>query len=181
MILFLSLRLCEKTRKHIFTFWRHLKIHMTIKIRAYAQARKLGPTLTCLFLSSVILWIWIFFLPMMPCSYRDNCWSQSTREVLLKGWERKYSPLPLTSVQRHSDTVIRLRTYARVHFSAQIWQRLLLLTGSKSNEVNAAKLRCGGSQFIPLFNGTAVKNFHAAAGVRMASSLNEKRTNWKVT
>lgn len=33
--------------------------------------------------------------------------------------------------------------------------------------------KCGGPQFILLFTGTAVKNVHAAAAVRMASSLSE--------
>lgn len=54
--------------------------HMAIKMIAFAVARKPEPTLTCLFLSSVIRWIWIFFLPMTLCSWRDNCWSQSTGE-----------------------------------------------------------------------------------------------------
>lgn len=35
--------------------------------------------------------------------------------------------------------------------------------------------KCGGPQFILLFTGTAVKNVHAAAVVRMASSLSEKK------
>lgn len=92
--------------------------------------------LTCLFLSSVIRWIWIFFLPMMLCSYREKRCTQSRREVRLKGWERKCSLLPLTSAQKHSETVIHTRTHAGTYFSAQMWQChwVLLSTDSESEE-----------------------------------------------
>ena len=76
--------------------------------------------LTCLFLSSVIRWIWIFFLPMML--YREKRWSYSSREVCHKGWERKLSLLPRSSAQKYSGKVIHPRTNARTHFSGQMWQ-----------------------------------------------------------
>lgn len=75
--------------------------------------------LTCLFLSSVIRWIWIFFLPMMLCSCGDKRRSQSSGEVPLRVWERKCRPL--TSAQKQSDTVMHPRTHVHTHFSAQVW------------------------------------------------------------
>lgn len=77
------------------------------------------------------------------------------------------------------DTVICLRTCARVHFSAQIWQRLLVSAGGGTSEEHGAALRYDGSQFILFFTGTAVKDFHAAAAVRMASSLSEREREKK--
>lgn len=105
-------------------------------------------TLTCLFLSSVIRWIWIFFLPMMLCSYKNKR-SQSSREVCFKGWERKCSLQPLTSAQKLSDTVIHPRMYARTHFPALMWQcrQLLLLTVSESEAwmlQRCVEFKCGG-------------------------------------
>lgn len=76
--------------------------------------------LTCLFLSSVIRWIWIFFLPMMLCSCGDKRSSQPSGDVPLRGWEMKCSLRPRTSVQKHSRNM-HPRTHARTHFSAQVW------------------------------------------------------------
>lgn len=159
--------------------------HMAIKIRAFTKARKLCDNLgqhspACSFHlwssgseSFSYPWCLAVIGTTVEVSQLEKCFS--------KGERGSTAPCLLLQSKDTQDTVIRLRTYARVHFSAQIWQRLLLLTGSKSNEVNAAELRCGGPQFIPLFNGTAMKNFHAAAVVRMALSLKEKRRNLKVT
>ena len=58
--------------------------------------------LTCLFLSSVIRWIWIFFLPMVPWDSGNGRPRQSRRERPLGGCDLR----PLTLAQIAPDTVM---------------------------------------------------------------------------
>lgn len=139
--------------------------------------------LTCLFLSSVIRWIWIFFLPMMLCSCGDKCRSQSSGEAPLRGCERKCSLLPLTSAQKHSDTVMHPRAHAHTHFSAQVWWGNAVdpfcWRAARARRVGAAEmcdvLQRGGPQFIVCSTGTKVTNFPAAAVVKRTSLLSCRR------
>lgn len=86
---------------------------------------------------------------MTLCSQRDNCWSQSTGEVPLgeRVREEVRPSCLLLQSKNARDAVICLRTRARVHFSAPMWQRLLLLTGW---ETTSRSVQCDAQVRRPL-------------------------------
>lgn len=129
-----------------------------------------------MFLSSVIRWIWIFFLPMMLCSCGGKCRSQSSGEVPLGWWERECSLQPLTSARKHSDTVMHPRIHAHTHFSAQVcWGNEVdsFADGQREWNVGDAEMfvveESEGPQFIICLAGTKLTNLPAVTAVRRMS------------
>lgn len=119
-------------------------------------------SLTCLFLSSVILWIWIFFLPMMLCCDEDKCCSQSSAEVPLGRWERKCSHKTLRCGHALEDT------HRHISLSSVARQRGRLLQRAGAAETLEVEMVLSSS-FVQ--RGLKWQTYPPAAVVRMTTLL----------